>query len=290
MVEKIISLGSLQSSETPTPEELKEAKKYFNCFELVIDPRSLNELKAQYRKNPSFKLIVAGNHTTWADGLPSAMLAEYLINEINNLEDGVEKINGFNIPVAYSMETGNQGSDMKKWLKFFSILCSEKGLSTISVTREKDSKLYGIIEKKFGSLKKILKGFKDHYGLMEYVEGNMNGGRWINNDPNQGVNGVGIPDPNNATDFFVDKFIQKKEEFGVLVFAIDGSYKLFSPVLKKVTIPDKKIKAITGKLLTRKYFENSPLKPSELVLQETVPLLSQENKGIVYRVNLENTF
>lgn len=73
-------------------------------------------------------------------------------------------------------------------------------------------------------------------------------------DPKQGVNGVGVPDPNNATDFFVDKFIYKEEEFGVLIFAIDGSYKLFSPMLKKVTIP----------------------------------LLSRENKGIIYRINLEN--
>lgn len=262
MKENIVSLSK--------PENKLNIEIFFNCFELQFESKTLNKFSELI--NSGYTPLIVSNHQSHADGLPLSLLTKEIKEKTG------EKLNGFYLPIAASMVNGDQDQELKSYLEKLSPACFEKGLEMIPVTRKKDEEVYNIKDKNFDSLKKILSAHKQGYGIIFLPEGSVKAGRSGTDGEITGMIDVG---KDNSFDGTIKKYLSKNIKFCVLPVAIDGSYKLYNPDTKKITIPNNKITlTISNEILLPSDFKNKSLEPTDLVMPQIAQMLPIKARGI----------
>ncbi|MEI8067652.1 MAG: hypothetical protein WCG91_01725 [Candidatus Shapirobacteria bacterium] len=256
----------------PTTEtkSILNMKDVLDCFELKYNHQNLKNFAELI--NSGYTPLIVSNHQSHADGFPIALLTE----KITDLTD--ENFNAFYFPIAASMATGHQNEPMKNYLEKVIPVLESKNLYLIPVTREKDEKEYGIKDKNFESIKKLLSAYKQGYGVIYCPEGSVRAGR---NDGNGGINGMINVEENNSFDGTIERYLKKDIPFCVLQIAINGTHKFCNPDTYKIEIPDSKITlTVADEILTNEDFENKNIKPTELVMPKIAKILPFEARGI----------
>lgn len=253
------------------PRENLENQRVFDLFELNYQPETLKTIFSHIESG-KIPLIVS-NHQSHADGLILAMITDKIKNS------SPEKINGFYLPVAASMVSGDQNLNLKKIVDSLEESCRQKSLFMIPVTRPKDVEKYGIKNQNRGSLKKILTSHKNGFGLIFLPEGSVQAGR-TNKDGN--IFGMIKPEENNSFDNIIRKYLKNNIDFCIIPVAINGTHQLCNPDSYQITtIPTSKISAtISENIFTKTDFENKETKPSDFIMPLISKMLPIESQGV----------
>lgn len=251
----------------------------FKSFNLNDDGKNL-DLFAKNINDGAIPIIVS-NHQSLIDGIVVANI----VNEINKRVD-LNTINGFYLPYAVTLSTGDQNPKLVKYFSEVEKRCSQENLFLIPVVRKKDSQKYGIDEKNplylnsRKSLRKILNLAKDKYGLAIFPEGATQGGRL---DKLGKFFGLFPSDPDNAIDSLIPRFIDEKKDFCILPIGINGSCRIFSPDSYEFNLSRTKTEVNIGDILKPSFF-NFNEKSSDSVLKKIAnDLLNPEYVGVTFK-------
>ncbi|MDO8583086.1 MAG: hypothetical protein Q7R51_00975 [bacterium] len=128
-------------------------------------------------KTKGFLPIIVSSHTSHLDGLPLSVVAK-ILTDMTNLISGEHRLKGFTVPIAASMETGNQGSIVKKATEHIKkIMAQQYNLQTMPYVRAKDEKQYDIPRDRHKFLRDLTEQVRNGYGLALFPEATMQGGR-----------------------------------------------------------------------------------------------------------------
>lgn len=154
----------------------EEARLFDPCIpEFSHGFDAFNEAYSQYIKGGYFPILLS-NHQTHADGIPHAMVADGL-TYMAQLADPYRQFPGFFLPIATSVETGDQGTFLQNTLQQLMVPFEKRNLHLMLYTRNKDSKVYGTPANKISFMKKLMGYFKHGYGLTLLPEASVQGGR-----------------------------------------------------------------------------------------------------------------
>jgi len=252
----------------------------FDKFELNFDPKNLDLFTKAI--NHGAVPIIISNHQSLIDGVAITKVIEKVISQVNS-----EKLNGFYLPYAVSINTGDQDPFVTQCFTSLAEKCREKQVFLIPVVRKKDKEKYGIDEhnplyiNSQKSLKKIISLTEDKYGLAIFPEGTTQGGR-LNKLGR--FFGLSSADPENAVDYLIPKFIKKDIDFCVLPIGINGSCNLFSPDTYKVGKTESNIIVNIGDVMEPRVFKDNPKFSSNTVLTNIAQkLLQPEYVGSFFR-------
>ena len=116
--------------------------------------------------------VIYANHQSYADGMALSQITKYIMGK------GLSgRLNGFLLPVAKSIETGDQGSEIQVITTMFTQVTTERGLLSVPIIRDKDKEEYGLEGSNTESYARLSNALEDGYGLAIFPEGTMEGGR-----------------------------------------------------------------------------------------------------------------
>lgn len=252
----------------------------FDGFNLSFDDKNLNLFADAI--NCGATPIIVSNHQSLIDGIAITKV----VDQINQRVDQ-SKFNGFYLPYAVSLATGDQNPELVEYFSRIKDRCNQRNLFLIPVVRKKDCEKYGIDKKSstyidsHKSLKKILSLNIDKYGLAIFPEGTTQGGRL-----NQLGKFFGIfpSDPSNAIDSLIPRFINSETDFCILPIGINGSCRLFSPDNYKLNLINSKIEVNVGDLMEPRSFKSDPRSSSNIILKNIAAnLLQPEYIGVNFK-------
>ncbi len=138
-----------------------------NEFEEQLEEKMLDE-----RITP----IIVSSHTSHADGIPLAALTKRL-KSMSDHVSATDRLKGFVIPIASSMESGHQGSIVKEGTdRLRDIVKNAYNLETLAYTRDKDVKQYGLSQNAKFAIS-FFRRVRDGHGVAVFPEGTMQAGR-----------------------------------------------------------------------------------------------------------------
>lgn len=144
--------------------------------------------------------LVYANHQSHADGIALAVIAEYL-RDLAFRATGDFSINGFVVPFAASMASGDQSEELKESYELLKGASERKGLVGFTTTREKDEKLYGM-RKSMMELRPLIKRLHEGYGMMLLPEGTVQGGRHNEGADIEEIYGIQRVENDSLTEYF----------------------------------------------------------------------------------------
>lgn len=260
--------------EIPQPEQLPKKispeqfiNKLLNSFEVVCSPNTLQQINS-YIDAGKFPLI-ASNHQSHADGIPLALFTDHICHG---------KISKFFLPIAESMVSGDQSPELKKYLEMLSPICAAKGIEMIAVTRKKDIEKFGIKNRNFENLRRILHAHKDGIGLIALPEGSVQGGR---RDKNGNLYGIIKSEEDNILDDMIPYYLENGVDIFVISVAINGSHGVCNPDTYEINFPvDKATITVSDTLYTNSDFICLSSKPTTLIMPTISSMLPIEARGI----------
>ncbi len=133
--------------------------------------------------------IVYANHTSHYDGRPLAKTTKQIIDLINQVLPEERRFKGFVLPVATSIDSGDQSSALQKYFHDnVGVKLAQDMLFTTDYTREKDQKTYGLPSNMLSFARTMKQYIRSRHGIAVFPEATVEGGRskkgWI------GVNGM----------------------------------------------------------------------------------------------------
>lgn len=176
---------------------------------------------------------IVANHTSHPDALPAAKVGTRLAETINPVLPENERITGFLMPFALSMETGTQGQLLATLYNDIKPSLEKLGTTPVYTATEND------IEKKRVSgtnsvsySRQLLQGVKNGKSIIIFPEGKVEGGR-----RNEKGNIKGMQE------FRRDSLQQtlristaEKEKVAVVPVGISGGYNVYDPQKNRLTI------------------------------------------------------
>lgn len=243
----------------------------FDSFNLNFDSKNINFFINAI--NCGATPIIVSNHQSLIDGIAIAKVVDQINNRVNS-----DKINGFYLPYAVSITTGDQNLEVVKYFSNIENRCRQRNLFLIPVIRKKDKEKYNIDEKSplyinsQKSLRKILSLTKDKYGLAIFPEGTTQGGRI---DHLGKFFGLFPSDVDSAIDSLIPHFIKSETDFCVLPIGINGSCRLFSPDTYQIQPINSKIEINIGDIMEPRSFKDNPKSSSNIVLKNIATNLLQ---------------
>lgn len=162
----------------------------------------LQDVSARYQE-----LIVRGgvplvytNHQSHADGIALAVIAGFL-RDLAFQATGDFSINGFVVPFAASMASGDQSKELKDSYDLLKGAGERNGLVGYTTTREKDRKLYGM-GKLSMELRPLIKRLHEGFGMMLLPEGSVQGGRHPEGSDIEDIYGIQKVENDSLTEYF----------------------------------------------------------------------------------------
>ncbi len=120
--------------------------------------------------------VIVSSHTAHLDCLPLAGVAKTLTAMINRI--GERRLQGFIVPIAASMETGNQGSIVKEGAeRIGKITAQQYNLQALSYARAKDKEKYDIPGNPQEFIRDLTGQARNGYGVAVFPESTMQAGR-----------------------------------------------------------------------------------------------------------------
>ncbi len=267
MSEKLIitnkNEGTLMA-QVPEKRSVSELGNIFNNFELNCNQQLISDFSTLIKEG--YMPLIVSNHQSHADGLAISMITSKI---------KVDGFNGFYLPIASSICSGDQGEEVRYLVEKLTPVCQQRGVNLIPVTREEDIKRYGIEDKNSDNLKKLISAHKDNFGIIFLPEGTLKGGR-INE--NGIINGMVEVKEDNSFDGIVTRFLKDKTKFCVLPVSIDGSYRLFDPSTRSLCVPSQKT-IVTAKEI----YTHNDFMPTRFIMPKIASMLPPEAAGI-YRI------
>lgn len=184
---------------------------------------------------PNGKAIGCAPHWSHVDGLVASDAAEYLINMVGNTEMGFY-LPRFLMPVAMSMEGGQQGFFLKNVYPNMRDYSKDRGVDHMSVTREKDKKAYNAVSPL--AMMKLYQRLLVDRSIMGFPSASVDAGRhtgWWWNDSFKGLREM---TEDTLYRFYVDSLkydsLQRPHPFFFTVI-YEGTQHLYSPDSKLPT-------------------------------------------------------
>lgn len=173
--------------------------------------------------------ILYSNHQSWYDGLPVALIATKLMELSRQTQYNID---GFLLPIAASLEEGNQGQVLQRMYQITFEYLKRRSVEMIPVVREKDRVVHGIDRSNIAFLKQLMKGVKSGKGIATFPEGSVQGGR-KNGDGS--VKGMQFFTENVLET--MDSLLKKLGKKALFIPAgISRSYDVLDPDTKKPTV------------------------------------------------------
>ena len=274
----------VKTTETSRENSLKgDIERGRASIEVVyIDPTVLKKIKSNYLNNSDYALLINGNHGSHADIFAIMLLADDLMEEVNDNDQKI-RLNGIDVIIALSLTSGHQNPRLKEYFDEAKKICSESNIDFLPIVRPEDEKKYGLSSVvNFALFKRAFSSYKDNVALMEFPEGTIKAGR-VNLETGLHYGAQKTRSP-SITDYSVEKYLKKEIPFNVLPVAIDGSYNIYDPDSYEFHEPQEKVRVTVGKLLGPDDFKGleEGIKPSDLVMLKIIPNLSKENQGDYY--------
>lgn len=140
-------------------------------FHTVIDLRIPADFTECFREEMVGGIpIVYANHQSHADGIALAVISNYL--------RGLSTLKGLSVPIAASMESGDQSLELKQSFDLLKPAVESMGLVSVPVTRMKDVEQYGMSRGRIrAELSQFTMKIKEGYGIALLPEGSVQGGR-----------------------------------------------------------------------------------------------------------------
>lgn len=140
-------------------------------FRAVVDLHIPNSFEECFREAMDTGIpIIYANHQSHADGIALAVISDYLMR--------LSTLKGFAVPIAASMESGDQSLELKKSFDLLRPAVEGMGLVSVPVTRKKDVKQYDMDRRRItAEVSKFAEKIKEGYGIALLPEGSVQGGR-----------------------------------------------------------------------------------------------------------------
>lgn len=127
--------------------------------------------------------ILISSHQGHADIISIAIVSKRLTDLLNETANPSDRFPGFLVPIAASLETGNQGVLLKQGIKQAKKRYLPKYfLDTAPYVREKDKKLFALDSNNIRFMRKLLDSIKKGFGIGLFPEATVEGGRSKNDD------------------------------------------------------------------------------------------------------------
>jgi len=123
--------------------------------------------------------IVVANHASHADGAAISKLTRFLTKRARlDIHPDENEFNGFNMPMAMSLLSGQQGWKLRRFLKYGQPALEENGVFPLPLVREKDAEKYGLKLDPRQYLKNLRSRIERGYsGIVLFPEGTTEGGK-----------------------------------------------------------------------------------------------------------------
>lgn len=186
--------------------------------------------------NKGYAPIMYANHQSYVDAKIFRDIAKKVAQHVPS-----EDLKGFYLPIAASLETGDQGTFAKSMHDLFKSFDNYGNVVTVPVVREVDKAEHGIQEEVYRKeLVKVLNAPKDGFGLAIFPEGGRNGGR-IGKDGK--INGLQKVEESGLLLHFMKK--HKARGVVLLPVGISGTNLIVPP--DNDGIPEEILDIVTGK-------------------------------------------
>lgn len=217
-------------------QTIKELPRFTQAIPIVF-PDKFPELFKEKMCDKTRKVvpILISSHTSHLDGLPLVALTTKLLTMSDSLL-GQGILKGFKIPIASSMKTGDQGSVVREGtIRMQNIMSQQFNLEAIPYTRDKDKAKYGLKGNNLGSMLRLVRGAKNGYGIADFPEATMQGGRIKKNILFGEPERFGLQEFNDIEEISEIARMAGKEPLYIPV-GIDGGFRLESPDNNRLTL------------------------------------------------------
>lgn len=211
-------------------------------FELR-DPNNVLGTLREVIQHGKMPMLVA-NHQSLSDGIPLSIVTSQLPT-------------GFNLPIAASIDEGQQGSLVQSVNSRFAPILAQRNLFMVPVVTEGDVEKREMSKRPTG-LAKLLKTATTGRGFAMFPEATVEGGR-TNSDGK--INGLVKPTHPSVFTDWVERFANHGADPVVSPVGIDGSYKVFNPVDNSFS--DEVLRMLIGR--------QQPIKIASITLGPLIP-------------------
>jgi len=194
----------------------------------VADPGHVLNAVNSAIKEGKMPFLVA-NHQSLADGVALSTLTSQL---------GI----GFNVPVAASIDEGQQGILIQAVNEYVNPVLARRNLFTFPIVTDGDVEKRGMAKRANGQgLSQLLNTALEGRGFAMFPEATVSGGR---TNEHGGIYGLMVPPSPRTFTRWVEKFARHGKYPFVVPVGIDGSYKVFNPDTN--TFPGKILPMLIG--------------------------------------------
>lgn len=207
-------------------------ERIYRAIDVSFEPQAMEEIMEDAQEG--YFLAAYANHTSLYDGRPLGKAVKRTLQVANSVLPEGKQYQGFVVPVATSIKTGDQHPIIKKFSEStIEGKIGEDGLLTVSYTRRKDQEKYRLPANLLEFIRKM-KGFiQDRYGLVVFPEATVQGGR---RNPRGGINGM-QPFEEKTIETMAKLILNEGYTPSFIPIGIWGSHKVLSPDTLRPTIP-----------------------------------------------------
>lgn len=186
--------------------------------------------------------LLYSNHQSHADKLMVSGITEMLLQH-----GAEEQITDFLVPVAATMESGEQGDYIQRLLSLFEPLYRDRGFGPdVPIITANDRLTRGVEGSNTESLRRLMNAPRDRHGLVLFPEATLTGGR---RGEDGAVNGMREVTSDNGSGLIGYPKFWFKRKLGHAVYlpvSISGSYRVYPPDPGRSVISPDVIAGILG--------------------------------------------
>lgn len=170
-----LGLRNFVAEKIVVPIMVKDMPRLISAIHPIFDPRFEEEYAKRMREKNITRIAVC-SHTSHMDGPPLAAV----IRELTNIDNKISSDSAttyFIVPIAISMETGDQGEVVQRATQRLTDFMSEKHLiKARPYTRDKDIEI-GIADNTYKFMKQLIQDIRDGNDIAIFPEATMQAGR-----------------------------------------------------------------------------------------------------------------
>lgn len=192
------------------------------ALDYIVDVKMTGERQLRQLIKQGGVPIFYANHEGHGDIIVMAKISEYLRRK--------ELLEGLAIPAAMSVQTGDQGEEIKTSYDLFNKVLQRRGVEMVFVTRKSDREQYGIDRKgAIGEVRSFVEKIKKGYGIAVFPEGTVQGGRHPAGTSRENIYGMQEVQNNSLIDFYrlINNCLAHKGGFAFYVpVGVHGSFRI----------------------------------------------------------------
>lgn len=170
--------------------------------------------------------VIVANHTSHADGILIAPLANILTGVNNDIARTQDPFQGFMLPLSQSLDNGEQGFLKHQFYVKSRPVLSELHLYPVLTATKNDREKRGLSKNTEEFSSDLKAGIKNNYGIAVFPEGSVTGGR--RNEYGK-LNGMQPFAEDGLALVILNAKRYRKSPVAFIPVGIDGGYKIFNP-------------------------------------------------------------